>query len=92
MGGTGKNRYSANTYPLFLGTATTDTNWLGVLSGRYNSVNGGLIDRGSEGSWWSSTGSYGTGAYLLSLTSKNDYVYPAQGYLKHVGIAVRCVL
>ncbi len=66
MGGTGANRTSANTYSLFTGTAAANTNWLGVLSGLYNS---GLSGQGSYGNWWSSTAGSGTSAYYLSLSS-----------------------
>ncbi len=89
MGGTGANRTSANTYPLFTGTAATNTNWLGVLSGLYNS---GLGHQGSYGYWWSSTAGSGTGAYGLYLGSSNTQVGPAGNSGKINGFAVRCVL
>ena len=89
MGGTGANRTSANTYPLFTGTAATNTNWLGVLSGLYYD---GLYRQGSNGNWWSSTALDATQAYSLFLSSSNTYVNPADYNGKVYGIAVRCVL
>ncbi len=89
MGGTGANRASANTYPLFTGTAATNTNWLGVLSGYYYN---GLVCQGSEGYWWSSTAYDASSAYYLYLYSSNTNVRPAYSNSKYVGGAVRCVL
>ncbi len=89
MGGTGANRTSANTFPLFTGTAAADTNWLGVLSGIYNN---GLGSQGSQGVWWSSTAYNATQTYNLYLDSTNTLVYPANGSSKVYGRAVRCVL
>ncbi len=89
MGGTGANRTSANTYPLFTGTTAADTNWLGVLSGDYGN---GLVYQGSEGLWWSSTAYDATNAYYLYLNSSNTYVDPASNDYKDLGFAVRCVL
>ncbi len=89
MGGTGIGRTSANTYSLFTGTAATNTNWLGVLSGYYNS---GFYGQGSYGHWWSSTASSGSSAYHLNLGSGSTEVYPAYSYNKIYGFAVRCVL
>ncbi len=89
MGGTGIGRDSANTYSLFMGTATTDTNWLGVLSGLYLN---GLSRQGSGGYWWSSTAVGATYAYGLTLGSGSTLVYPANNNDKVYGFAVRCVL
>ncbi len=89
MGGTGANRTSANTYPLFTGTAATNTNWLGVLSGLYNS---GFSNQGSNGYWWSSTAYDASIAYGLYLRSGGTLVYPADYSVKSRGYAVRCVL
>ena len=89
MGGTGIGRSSANTYPLFTGTAATNANWLGVFSGYYTS---GLSVQGSVGGWWSSTAGSGTNAYGLSLNSSSTNVNPAGSNGKIVGFAVRCVL
>ena len=89
MGGTGANRTSANTYSTWMGTAATNTNWLGVLSGNYASS---LFNRGSVGLWSSSTALDATLIYPLQLNSSNTLVYPASSSLKTVGRAVRCVL
>ncbi len=89
MGGTGANRTSANTYPLFMGTATTDTNWLGVFSGNYSD---GLDDQGNSGRWWSSTAGDVAYAYDLSIYHSSAYVGPAYGAEKFRGYAVRCIL
>ena len=89
MGGTGANRSSANTYSVWTGTAATNTNWLGVLSGYYGS---GLNYQGSYGYWWSSTASDATYAYNLSLGSSDTYVYPAYNRSKGIGRALRCIL
>ncbi len=71
-----------------MGIATTNTNWLGVLSGRYHN---GLVTQGSIGYWWSSTASNATQAYSLYLDN-NTYVGPAFNFDKLRGYAVRCVL
>ena len=89
MGGTGIGRANANTYPLFTGTAATNTNWLGVFGGYYSS---GLGNQGSSGSWRSSTARSGTNAYYLGLNSGSTEVSPAHSNNKYVGRAVRCVL
>ena len=89
MGGTGAGRMYANTYSTWMGTATTNTNWLGVLSGYYSS---GLSGQGSYGYWWSSAAYNGTQAYYLSLDSSYTYVEPAYGNSKVLGFAVRCIL
>ncbi len=89
MGGTGANRASANTYTIWTGTAATNTNWLGVLSGYYLN---GLGLQGIQGRWWSSTAFDATDAYYLLLSSSNTYVTPAYNNSKIFGYAVRCVL
>ncbi len=89
MGGTGANRTSANTYSLFAGTATTDTNWLGMLGGHYYS---GFVNQGSNGNWWSSTAHSASRAYYLSLNNSNTHVYPVNSVDKNHGFSVRCVL
>ncbi len=89
MGGTGANRTSANTYPLFTGTAAADTNWLGVFSGGYGS---GLSGQGSYGIWWSSTAVNAGGTYGLNLGSSGTGIYPAGNSSKEIGRAVRCIL
>ena len=89
MGGTGANRTSANTYAVWTGTAATNANWLGVLSGLYNS---GLSSQGGQGRWWSSTAYDASYAYYLNLGSGATYVYPANNSNKIYGYAVRCVL
>ena len=89
MGGAGANRAGANTYSAWMGTATTNTNWLGVLSGYYIS---GLSYQGSDGLWWSSTANNATNAYYLYLYSGNTRVGPANSSTKEIGRAVRCVL
>ncbi len=89
MGGTGGNRTSGNTYSQWLGTAATNTNWLGVLSGLYVS---NLNYQGINSRWWSST-AYGAGkAYELSLNSNSTAVYPGGINDNFSGFAVRCVL
>ncbi len=89
MGGDGTNRSSANTYPLFTGTAVADTNWLGVLSGYYSND---LVNQDSEGFWWSSTAHNATAAYRLYLRSSDTHVSPAYRSSKINGFAVRCIL
>ena len=91
MGGTGASRTSANTYPLFTGTAAANTNWLGVFSGSYGN---GLGGQGSVGVWWFSTAYSATDAYYLYLNSSITLVNPAAvfGGTKIHGFAVRCVL
>ncbi len=89
MGGTGIGRSSANVYSAWMGTAATNTNWLGVLSGYYGS---GLNHQGIYGDWWSSTAYSDTNAYYLYLYRSNAYVAPAHNFNKINSFAVRCVL
>ena len=49
----------------------------------------GFLDQGSNGFYWSSTQLGATGVYVLGFGS--TVVYPAMGYSKGYGCAVRCV-
>ena len=90
MGGTGANRSSANTYSLFMGTATTNTNWLGMFGGNYYN---GFNNQGAFAHWWSSTAWNDSGrVYSLYLNRGDTRVNPASNYDKAHGFAVRCML
>ena len=59
-----------------------------ALAGRFGSSTPGYQD--SYGNYWSSTMSIDTSMYGLRLNTSD--VYPANGYARYVGYAIRCVL
>ena len=89
-GGTGSNRYDANTYSTFIGNYNTGNNGgFGLAGYIYGSS---LYNVGTYGDWWSSTASSSNGAYNLNLYSGNTHVYPQNNDRKYPGYSVRCIM